>query len=163
MVGPGAQQVECVPGGEGDSEGRLPRALLRTAPVCPLPPSLPENGGEAVRCSECSVGAKHRWAGYQAGAVLARRLIRLQDRKGQVTQGQLPALGGCPPPGISRAARGVGTGTGHSRWDSPALPWPQPTAAWGPETARLLPTSPGVPRLGSGLSDPTQGLTFVPC
>lgn len=62
--------------GEGDRKPSPRPILLRMAPACPFP-SLPEDEGEAVRSSERSVGAMHQWAGYQAGAVLARRLIRL--------------------------------------------------------------------------------------
>lgn len=68
-----------------------------------------------------------------------------------VTQGQLPALGSCHPPGLSRAAKGVETEIGHGRWDSQSLPSPglDLCAAWGPE-AEFSPVCSGPTHLFRG-------------
>lgn len=80
-----------------------------------------------------------------------------------MTQGQLPALGSCPPPGISRAARCRRKDRDRT-WVVGSPPSPSLglglSAAWGLKLPSLLPAqappiSPG-PDTGSGLwSDAT--------
>lgn len=49
-----------------------------------------------------------------------------------MTRSQLPALGGCPPLGISSTAKGAGMETGYKRWDPQPLPRPEPVPCLTP-------------------------------
>lgn len=75
-VGTGAQQTECVPGRRGT---RRPLACSSGWPGCPWsPPS--QKMEERWADLQMLPGSQAPWGGHQAGAVLARRLIRLVFR-----------------------------------------------------------------------------------
>lgn len=77
-VGTGAQQTECVPGRRGT---RRPLACSSGWPGCPWsPPS--QKMEERWADLQMLPGSQAPWGGHQAGAVLARRLIRLQEGEG---------------------------------------------------------------------------------